>query len=102
MAELDPGHVEDRDESKAELDNKRELPVWHPDHESKPPAGSTEGSLLVVDKSGTPIRVSGPTHYHHLANGKVLTGFSVGTHYSEPGENGGPDKLVPIIGIYAG
>lgn len=58
---------------------ERETPVWElPDA----PPGSTAESLLVFER-GVPVRVAGPTHYVHLADGRVTGGFGGGTHHSE-------------------
>ncbi len=93
--------IQDMRESGADvsLDTTHELPPW--EHEDAP-AGSTEGSLLVYER-GVAVRVAGPTHYVHLADGRVKAGYGIGTHYSEPGaRKGGPDKITPIIGIHPG
>ncbi|HEV2244900.1 MAG TPA: hypothetical protein VGR98_27950 [Streptosporangiaceae bacterium] len=59
---------------------EREVPVWElPDA----PPGSTSESLLVFER-GIPVRVAGPTHYMHLADGRVMGGYGGGTLYSEP------------------
>lgn len=59
---------------------EREIPVWElPDA----PPGSTAESLLVFER-GIPVRVAGPTHYMHLADGRVIGGYGGGTHFSEP------------------
>jgi hypothetical protein len=79
------------------IDNERETPVWEADDA---PPGSTSGSLLVYEK-GKPVRVSGPTHYHHLANGAVVAAYSGGTHHTEPGPNG-RDKVTRIVAILEG
>ncbi|MBO2459379.1 hypothetical protein [Actinomadura violacea] len=80
------------------LEKRREVPVWErPDA----PRGSTASSLMVYDR-GKPFRVSGPTHYAHLADGRVVAGYAGGTHYSEPGANGGPDKLTRVVAIHEG
>lgn len=80
------------------LDKPRPVPVW--EHEDAP-AGSTEGSLLVYER-GQPVRVSGPTHYQHLADGRVVAGYNGGTHHTEPGQDGGPDKVTRILAIHEG
>jgi hypothetical protein len=82
----------------AELDNEREVPVWEADDA---PAGSTASSLLVYER-GKPVRVQGPTHYHHLADGRVGVGYNGGTHHTEPGEDGGPDKVTKILAVHEG
>ncbi len=81
------------------LDTAHDVPVWELDDA---PAGSTEGSLLVYER-GQAVRVAGPTHYVHLADGRVRAGYGIGTHYSEPGaRKGGPDKITSIVGIHPG
>lgn len=62
----------------------REVPVWEQDDA---PAGSTAESLLVFE-NGRPVRVAGPTHYCHLADGRVIGGFGGGTHYADVDEHG--------------
>lgn len=79
------------------LDTSREVPVWEAEDA---PAGSTAESLLVFDR-GRPVRVAGPTHYQHLADGRVIAGYNGGTHYTEPGENG-HDKVTKILAIHEG
>ena len=58
---------------------ERETPVWEKDDA---PPGSTSESLLVFE-GGFPVRVAGPTHYQHLADGRVVGGYGGGTHFSE-------------------
>lgn len=58
---------------------EKETPVWEKDDA---PPGSTSESLLVFE-GGVPVRVAGPTHYQHLADGRVIGGYGGGTHYSE-------------------
>ena len=70
-----------------EVGRNQEIPVWHPDHPSKPPAGSTSESLLVFE-GGRPVRVAGPTHYVHLADGRVTGGYGGGTHHADVDDNG--------------
>ena len=60
------------------------VPVWERDDA---PPGSTSESLLVFE-NGIPVRVAGPTHYCHLADGRVVGGFGGGTHYADVDENG--------------
>lgn len=62
----------------------KEIPVWERDDA---PPGSTAESLLVFE-GGRPVRVAGPTHYVHLADGRVVGGFGGGTHYADLDENG--------------
>jgi hypothetical protein len=64
---------------------EKETPVWEKDDA---PPGSTAESLLVFE-GGVPVRVAGPTHYQHLADGRVTGGYGGGTHLSEPDGNGG-------------
>ncbi len=82
-----------------EIGEKKEIPVWHPDHESSPPPGSTEESLLVFE-GGRPVRVAGPTHYVHLADGRVIGGYGGGTHHSDTDENGS-ERIVRIVANHA-
>lgn len=81
-----------------ELDTAKEVPVWAAEDA---PAGSTADSLLVYER-GKPVRVSGPTHFHHLANGRVVAGYAGGTHHTEPGPDGGPDRVTKILAIHEG
>ena len=63
-----------------QVGRERETPVWElPDA----PPGSTAESLLVFER-GVPVRVAGPTHYVHLADGRVIGGYGGGTLHSEP------------------
>ena len=78
----------------------KEVPVWDPAHPGKPPAGSTAESLLVFE-GGRPVKVAGPTHYCHLADGRVVGGFGGGTHYSEPDGKGG-EKITRIVANHEG
>jgi hypothetical protein len=78
---------------------EREIPVWHPDHPSGPPPGSTEESLLVFE-NGMPVRVAGPTHYVHLADGRVVGGYGGGTHYADEDEDGN-ERITRIIANHA-
>lgn len=64
------------------------------------PKGSTSASLAVVE-GGRKVRVHGPTHYHHLADGRVLAGYNGGTHHTEPGEDG-QDNVTKILAIHEG
>jgi hypothetical protein len=80
-----------------ELDSVVEVPVWeHPDA----PAGSTSESLLVYER-GVPVRVSGPTHYAHLTDGRVVASYGHGTHYTEA-VPGGADRVTRIIEHFPG
>lgn len=82
------------------LDTHKEVPVWHPDHESEPPAGSTAESLLDYER-GVPLRVTPPTHHHWLGDGRIVTGYSGGTHYTEVDDDGN-DVVSPIFQRFAG
>ena len=84
--------------TEAKPDMVREVPPWERDDA---PAGSTSESLMVYER-GQAVRVAGPTHYVHLANGRVIADYGIGTHYSEADPNGGPDRILSIIGIHAG
>lgn len=80
------------------LEDAVEVPIWDlPDA----PLGSTAESLLVFER-GVPVRVSGPTHYAHLTDGRVVGSYGIGTHHSEAGENGRPDTTVRIAAHYGG
>ena len=87
-----------RQEYMAKIGETKEKPVWEADDA---PPGSTSESLLVFER-GVPVRVAGPTHYVHLADGRIVGGYGGGTHYSEPLPDGSGDKLTPITGNYAG
>lgn len=65
------------------------------------PAGAHHESLYVRDETGAK-HFAPPTHYHHLADGRVVAGYSGGTLYSEPGPNGKGERITRIIGSYAG
>lgn len=79
------------------VEKTKEVPVWEQDDA---PDGSTHASLLVYER-GVPVAVAPPTHYHHLADGRITTGYSGGTHYTEVDEDGN-DVIVPIIRVYGG
>jgi len=81
-----------------QVGTEKETPVWARDDA---PPGSTEASLLVFE-NGRPVRVAGPTHYVHLADGRVVGGYGGGTHWAEPGEDGGPDTIIRIVGNHEG
>lgn len=88
-----PGLRIERSTKKApELDTSREVPLWERDDA---PDGSTESSLLVYE-DGKPVRVSGPTHYQHNADGSITGGFGIGTHVDTG------DRIVPILAHYQG
>lgn len=75
----------------------RETPVWElPDA----PPGSTAESLLVFE-NGRPVRVAGPTHYVHLADGRVIGGYGGGTHYADVDEYG-QQRVTRIVANHEG
>lgn len=76
-----------------------DAPAWWEAEDA--PAGTTQESLYSVDANGAK-HAAGPTHYHHLADGRVVAGFGGGTLYSEPGPNGKGERLTRIIGVHAG
>lgn len=80
-----------------ELDSFVEVPVWE---QSDAPAGSTSESLLVFER-GVPVRVSGPTHYAHLTDGRVVASYGHGTVFTEA-VPGGPDRATRIIDHFGG
>lgn len=59
------------------------------------PEGAHSQSLYYVDDSGAK-HFAGPTHFLHLADGRVVAGYGGGTHYAEG------DKVMAIIGTHAG
>lgn len=73
------------------------IPVW--DERRGAPPGSTAESLLIFDHKGDPEAVAPPTHYHHLANGRVVGGYTSGTHHTEVDDDGN-DVITPIINVY--
>lgn len=75
----------------------RETPVW--DREDAPP-GSTSESLLVFE-GGVPVRVAGPTHYVHLADGRVIGGFGSGTHYADV-DDFGNQRVTRVVANHEG
>lgn len=76
---------------------KVEKPWW--EHDGAP-KGSHEFSLHERDDRGDK-RVAGPTHYHHLADGRIVPGYSQGTHYSETGPDG-RERITRVVGVHAG
>lgn len=72
-------------------------PVWEADDA---PPGSTSESLLVFE-NGMPVRVAGPTHYVHLADGRVIGGYGGGTHYSDVDEDGN-ERITRIVANHEG
>lgn len=87
-------------ERKQQLDEavgeEHEVPVWERDDA---PPGSTAQSLLIFER-GRPVKVAGPTHYHHLADGRIVGGFAGGTHYSE--RAGRDEKVTRIVAVHQG
>jgi len=79
-----------------EIGEKQETPVWEADDA---PPGSTAESLLVFE-GGRPVRVAGPTHYVHLADGRVVGGYGGGTHYADTDENG-RQRVTRIVANHA-
>ena len=79
----------------AAVGEPEEIRVWDPRHESNPPPGSHSESLLVYER-GVPVRVAGPTHYHQLADGRVIGGYSGGTDHDDG------VKVTRIIGTHEG
>lgn len=75
-----------------QVGTEKRLEVW--ELEDAPP-GSTSESLLVFER-GLPVRVAGPTHYHHLADGRVVGGYGGGTHYDDG------DKVTRIVAVHEG
>lgn len=75
------------------IDNQRESKPWELDDA---PKGSTSESVLVYE-GGKPVRVSGPTHYAHLADGRIVGSYGGGTEYTD--EDG---KVTKIIAHHAG
>lgn len=76
----------------AKLDKDESVAPWDRDDA---PAGSTSESLLTKDKNGEP-RVSSGTHYTTLADGRIVPGFGIGTHYDDG------DSVVPVVAHFAG
>lgn len=91
------GLAEQRASGVGGVSNPKEVPVWERDDA---PPGSTEGSLLRYE-NGVPVAVADPTHYHHLANGQVVAGYSGGTHYTTVDDDGN-DVVLPIVARFAG
>lgn len=93
MAEIDvAGLQQNKQASTEQVGEERELAPWElPDA----PPGSTASSLMVYER-GKPVRVHGPTHYHHLADGRVLAAYNGGTHYDDG------EKVTRIIAVHAG
>ena len=81
------------------IDKTREVAVWDQDDA---PKGSTAESLLVYER-GIPVRVAGPTHYHHLVDGRIVGGYGIATHHTEPGPNpGDPDRVTQVHQVFGG
>lgn len=84
-------------ERRAQLQGERpgtekEVMPWEKDDA---PPGSTSESLLVFE-GGRPVRVAGPTHYHQLADGRTLAGYSGGTHHDDG------ERVTRILGVHEG
>lgn len=104
MPEIDPNKLDAAALSRTrqggtenKIDTVREVPMWERDDA---PAGSTEASLKVFE-NGVPVRISGPTHHTHLADGRIVGGYGIGTHYSEANDDG-TDSYTRIIASYGG
>lgn len=98
MAEIDhKGLKANKQANREKVGAEQEAPYW--EHKDAP-AGSTKESLAVVE-GGRKVRVHGPTHYHHLADGRVVAGYTGGTHHSEPGDDG-QDRITKILAIHEG
>jgi ketosteroid isomerase-like protein len=98
MSEIDRAGLKASKEANTETVGEEKSSRWW-EHEDAP-AGSTSASLAVVE-NGRKTRVHGPTHYHHLADGRVVAGYTTGTHHVEPGEDG-QDRVTKILSIFEG
>jgi hypothetical protein len=77
------------------VERRREVPPWERDDA---PKGSTSESLLTTDEDGK-VRVSGPTHYTHLADGRIVGTFGIGTHHTDADiDDGAPAAVVNHYG----
>ena len=76
--------------------NKVETPPWAKDGA---PKGSTSESLLTTDENGKLV-VADPTHYTHLANGRVVATYGIGTHHTDENYNDG--QPVAVVNHFAG
>lgn len=74
----------------AGLDRRRETPPWERDDA---PKGSTSESVMTTDENGR-TRVAGPTHYTHLADGRIVGGYGIGTHHTDADVNDGEPVAV--------
>lgn len=63
------------------------------------PPGSTKESLAVYE-NGKPVRALGATHYLHLADGRVVPGIGIATHYSEDDGDGG-ERVTRVVACHA-
>jgi hypothetical protein len=86
-----------RQQYMAQIGETKGTPVWEQDDA---PPGSTSESLLVFER-GIPVRVAGPTHYCHLADGRIVGGYGGGTHYADVDENGA-QRVTRIVGNHEG
>jgi hypothetical protein len=80
-----------------QIGQTRETPVWERDDA---PPGSTAESLLAFE-NGRPVRVAGPTHYVHLADGRIVGGYGGGTHYADLDEDGN-QRVTRIVANHEG
>jgi hypothetical protein len=98
MAEIDTAGLKANKQTNTEKVGEDKPSRFWEDEDA--PAGSTSESLAVIE-NGRKTRVHGPTHFHHLADGRVVAGYTGGTHHTEPGENG-EDKVTKILAIHEG
>ena len=92
-AKLDRAQWKTDEKSDVVLEKDTTLELWEADDA---PAGSTSESLLYYE-NGLPVRVSGPTHFHHLADGSVVGGYGIGTHHTDV-----DGSVTPITATYGG
>jgi hypothetical protein len=76
--------------------NKVEEKAWE---RNDAPKGSTSESLLTTDESGKTV-VADPTHYTHLANGRVVATYGIGTAHTDADYNDG--QPVAVVTHFAG
>jgi len=71
------------------IQRETEVPPWERDDA---PKGSTSNSLMSTDDNGKPV-VSGPTHYQHLVDGRIVGSYGIGTHHTDADVNDGEPTL---------
>jgi hypothetical protein len=82
-----------------EVGTKKPVDWW--EAEGVPDTASSSSLYYVGDDGAKHFQP--PTHYLHLADGRVVAGYSGGTHYTEPGKKkGDPDRTLRIIGTHEG